>query len=207
MSVWASTFKGDDLPTVVSGLGRCGSSMMMQMLIAGGLETTGAACSPLYEDIRTLTFKNPDTANYDWLKNLDQSHVLKILDPGKYKPPKWFKCKVIWMERDPNEQAKSMAKYLGLSRPGVVVKTLGQTKKQIQAKERKSMKAMFQYEMFRVGFENTLATPFDVARAVKSFLRLPLNPIKMASVVLERDPECLDGFYETNKAFRQRRLR
>jgi len=88
---------------VVCGLGRCGSSLMMQMLHAGGLTCTGEA--PPYE--------HPNGAmnhfNARWLTQ-QTDKATKVLLPHhvKFLPANYY---FIWLERNPLEQAKSTFKF------------------------------------------------------------------------------------------------
>src|SRR5262245_14505758 len=94
--------------TFVSGFPRCGSSMVMQMLKAGGF--------PLFYDEgreaayeTTLIFKLP--GDCAWLLRC-QGRAVKLLDPHVYTPPRELSYDVIWLERDPVEQARSQVKLL-----------------------------------------------------------------------------------------------
>ena len=91
---------------LVCGFGRCGSSLMMQMLNAGGIPATGT--HPSFED------DHANAAEFDsaWLAQ-QGSRAVKVLDPHRETvklPPADYR--VIWMDRDTNEQAKSHGKFL-----------------------------------------------------------------------------------------------
>ncbi|MCH8136647.1 MAG: sulfotransferase domain-containing protein [Proteobacteria bacterium] len=87
---------------LVCGLGRCGSSLVMQMLKAGGISVDGTA--PWYE--------TRDIYDGHWIAQ-QAGRAIKILEP--HKRGITFESgdyKSIWIDRDPREQAKSYIKFL-----------------------------------------------------------------------------------------------
>lgn len=96
-------------PTIlVCGFGRCGSSLMMQMLAAGGVPTTGKW--PDYEDGHAGVIGGSIDAA--WLESV-RGHAIKVLDPHRVSIPRGD-YGAIWLDRDPMEQARSQAKFLSL---------------------------------------------------------------------------------------------
>jgi hypothetical protein len=89
---------------LVCGFGRCGSSLAMQMLDAGGYPVTVGP--PDYEDDIA---KNKQPSLRDWADK--DEHAIKILDPHLIRFPD-FSFRAVWLDRDPAEQAKSFAKFL-----------------------------------------------------------------------------------------------
>jgi hypothetical protein len=85
---------------LVSGLGRCGSSLVMQMLRAGGLRVPGEY--PFHEvDLRAL-----DWSQYDAVKMMaDQLGIT----PRAHK--------MLWMTRSPREQVASIVKVALAANP------------------------------------------------------------------------------------------
>ena len=86
--------------TVVAGFGRCGSSLVMQMLAAGGMRTPYSSF-PSYEIPHGIKV----------LMGELYGGAVKILDPHVHQPPKGHVYRFIWLDRDPVQQAKSMAKF------------------------------------------------------------------------------------------------
>lgn len=88
----------------VLGAPRCGSSMMMAMLDAGGIPPVDGTSERAYELSEWPT--NPDLV-------VPAGRALKMLDLDKFKLPRaggpW---RFILMSRAPMEQAKSMAKFV-----------------------------------------------------------------------------------------------
>lgn len=92
--------------TIVTGLGRCGSSMVMQMLDAAGISVVGAP--PFYEvDKARLSSFDPA-----WLACQD-GKVVKILALHRCKIPK-KEYRVIYLYRDHKQQAQSQKKFYKL---------------------------------------------------------------------------------------------
>ena len=101
---------------VVSGLPRSGTSMMMQMLEAGGI-------APLTDVERTADGDNPKgyyeyepakrlMTDRTWLPEADGKAVKVIAQLLPYLPPKPHQFRVIFMERDLGEVAASQARML-----------------------------------------------------------------------------------------------
>lgn len=88
---------------VVAGLGRCGSSLTMQMLAAGGVECVGSF--PSFEDERVKT-RVLAVDIEAW-----RGKSVKILDPQRLGLP--GDVRVIWLERNHHEQARSICKFAG----------------------------------------------------------------------------------------------
>src|SRR5690349_20800338 len=91
---------------IVSGLTRCGSSMMMQMLYSGGCPVSCAKGNELisgeHED-QLSTLK-------EIALGLTDGKAVKCLDPHHWPLPPDKEYIIIWMRRDFKEQSKSIAK-------------------------------------------------------------------------------------------------
>src|SRR5205807_2541464 len=96
--------------TIVSGMPRSGTSMMMQMLAAGGLEI-------LTDNIRTKDENNPKGyLEYQKVKNLandnswmreGENKVIKVIAQLLQYLPSDYQYKVVFMERDMEEIIQS----------------------------------------------------------------------------------------------------
>jgi hypothetical protein len=101
---------------VVSGLPRSGTSMMMQMLAAGGLEILSDHQRPpdtnnphgYYEFERVKKLREGDT---DWLR-LAQGRAVKIISALLEHLPDEHHYKIIFMQRDMTEILQSQQKML-----------------------------------------------------------------------------------------------
>ena len=95
--------------TIVAGMGRCGTSLVMKMLAAAGMPTPGAG-PPGYEriDIRDAIGRR----DYTWCPDL-AGGALKILGPYLYPPPppEVWPCRIIYLQRNLEDQARSWLEY------------------------------------------------------------------------------------------------
>lgn len=179
----------DDTITVVAGLGRCGSSMVMQMLVAGGMEATGAAGPPFWEDGRATWLP----INNEWLDEC-KGKVVKLLGVNRMYPPAGHSYRWVWMDRDRAEQVKSqhkIAKWLGRQRAPI---DLGRTRRDSLAKIETIGGPVLelQYESI-VSDDVCLSETMANAAAIQlaQFCELPPDSVEaMAAVVRKRSGKC-----------------
>jgi len=93
----------DNQIVIVSGLGRCGSSLTMQMLNAGGFSCLGKF--PIFEHNNFAI----ESQKPLWLSQ-QQNIAAKILLPNLFKFKK-ANYTFIWLNRNPLDNAKSTAKF------------------------------------------------------------------------------------------------
>jgi hypothetical protein len=108
--------KTTDYVTIVSGLPRSGTSMMMQMLDKGGIP-------PLVDGIRTPDIDNPKgyyefervkklpEGDYEWLDDA-KGKVVKIISALLTDLPPLYDYKIIFMKREIDEILQSQKKML-----------------------------------------------------------------------------------------------
>lgn len=185
-----------DLPIIVSGVGRCGTSMVMAMLEAGGIKVLGKP--PLYEQpldrhvARQLLKCGPRAFP------MNGEEAAKILHPFLEHLDSRRAYRFIWLVRDPMEQAKSQAKY--------VHAMMGQQSDRAALRKQAGIN-MFQMvngarelETFSEGstclkmrFERILAQPEHLAKDLAKYVGLDLfDAAVMWAVVRKREPECSD---------------
>ena len=87
---------------VVTGLPRSGTSLMMQMLAAGGLPVLRDDAGP-YRERYEYT---PAMGSGDWL-DCDKGHAVKVVEDWLRYLPGDLNCKVVAMKRDAREVAAS----------------------------------------------------------------------------------------------------
>lgn len=168
--------------TTVSGLGRCGSSMVMQMLRAGGMETTGDAVATLWEDSRAADFSGAT----GWLKECD-GKAIKILNPWRVKPPKRKDWRWIWIDREmEEEQIKSQHK---------VAKAMGRKRARgsIASWRRKSLERIAKAggPVMFMTYESILAAPHLAAVRLGDWCGIDESRFQdMSAVVWQRSPKC-----------------
>ncbi|HTS37000.1 MAG TPA: sulfotransferase domain-containing protein [Candidatus Solibacter sp.] len=174
--------------TIVSGLPRSGTSLMMQMLAAGGMPI-------LTDSERQADIDNP-RGYHEWepIKQLpadpdriDQAEgkAVKVITQLLLSLPRGRDYKVIFMERPLPEVLASQDEMLKRRGP-------------IQAVDRESLAAAFRDHMkevagwleereeipvCRVGYRKLLSDPLCWATTVRDFLGLELNVDAMASQV------------------------
>lgn len=161
----------------VCGFGRCGSTMVMAMLWAGGCPCPGEAP---WED--PFPHKaQPGTA-------------LKLLDLYKVRGlPAAAEWKFIWLDRDPMEQARSQIKFAMATMPGAIKDpedaihrfacSYGQDRPRDLAFLRRHGEVMV------LQYERILAAPLKFAKALRRFYP-ELDLRKAAAIVHERDGVC-----------------
>ncbi len=175
--------------TIVSGLPRSGTSLMMQMLEKGGMTT-------LTDQIRKADDNNPrGYYEYDKVKSLSrdsawlkeaEGKAVKIIAQLLFFLPRNFEYSILFMERNMEEIIASQSKMLqSLGRTGakldsaILIQTFQRQVNQARAVLSKS--ANIQWMPV---FYNTIFTdPVQTAQKVNAFLGNSLNVPDMASVV------------------------
>jgi hypothetical protein len=183
--------------TIVAGLGRCGSSLVMQMLAAGGHPIYGPdnARAPAFEHENATLL--PDIS--DWLADA-AGQAVKILDPHRHRLPYRYSYRVIWCDRDPDEQAKSQCKFLAYA---VCIAASRAERRAMAASNRRdklrswaTIGGLQDARMMVVVFEDLIRDPIGQAERISAFVGLPEAAKKMAAVVRPRSPKCLEGMLE-----------
>jgi len=170
---------------LVCGFGRCGSSMVMQMLAAGGMPVVGEY--PAYEELEC----NPITPAL--LPRLDGKAV-KLLNPHLDPIPAGPCYRAVWLDRDPLQQAKSTVKFLR-SVAGVPVKPCGAKRiARAAVKDRpRALECLRQAlggQPLVLRFEDILADPLGAARQLAMMCHRPMDVDTMARMVLPRSNKC-----------------
>jgi hypothetical protein len=167
-----------DQTLAVAGLGRCGLTMTMQMLGAGGLDVWGDP--PAYE---------PNHYVGAW-----SSDAVKLVDPignelsGLLPEPGALQW--LWLARDAKEQAKSMAKMIEGTGRDVEWRRLLKTIRPSTRKHRRFIERRGE-ALRRVRFGNAVSSPAGYARHLNKRVVLDkdLNTDAMAEVVEDRSPD------------------
>lgn len=182
---------------VVAGLGRCGSSLTMQMLSAAGIPSIGSY--PDFEDDRTSRF----SFNASWLSGLNDCAV-KILDAHRL-PIKTLQNHIlIWLDREPSEQARSMLKFVARMYSGIRQgrnerRALCASIEKDTVAARAKLLAANPLASIRINFENLITRPYGEAAYIAEFLHMfgyAAEAAKMGAVVRDRNPACLPEFLE-----------
>lgn len=180
---------------VIAGLGRCGSSLTMQMLQAGGIQCVGDW--PDFEDDRSgFPLDRP------WFENL-RGVAVKRLDMHR-DPTMPREAIVIWLSRNSDQQAKSMLKILRSQFSGVADNR--QARKAMSAGiEKDTAKSTITIiggtlPYIALGFEKLILEPAKTIAMMAVFLKFhggyDLDREKAVSVIRPRSPDCLPGILE-----------
>lgn len=175
--------------TIVSGMPRSGTSMMMQMLAAGGLEI-------LTDNVRQNDENNPKGyLEYQKVKNLasdnswiheGQNKVVKVIAQLLQYLPANYQYKVIFMEREMEEIIQSQQIMLGKKsevEKKIYPAALAETFKKQLEKTRSWLKAHPQFEVLYVQYTDVINNSEEVAENLTLFLDSDLDAKKMAKAV------------------------
>lgn len=175
--------------TIVSGVPRSGTSLMMQMLGAGGLE-------PLTDGRRAADVNNP-RGYFEWerAKSLPrepgciseaEGKVVKLISALLLSIPNTFAYKVIFMERPLAEVVASqsaMIQRLGTTGPALapegMERALDAHLKQVKA----SLRLRPEISVCWVEYVKLLQNPQPVCEAIQQFLGAPLDLAAMAAQI------------------------
>jgi predicted AlkP superfamily phosphohydrolase/phosphomutase/tetratricopeptide (TPR) repeat protein len=174
---------------VVSGLPRTGTSMMMQMLHAGGLDvvTDGKRESDsdnpqgYLEDERVKRLQTDNA----WLEEAN-GKVVKVVAPLVMSIPLQYDYKIIFMERDLHEVLTSQQVMLGRKKE-VENKTYPVALADAFSRQLEKTKSWLatqpQISVLTLSYSDVLANPEAIAENINSFLEADLDVNAMASAV------------------------
>ncbi|OFX23524.1 MAG: hypothetical protein A2033_16240 [Bacteroidetes bacterium GWA2_31_9] len=181
----------DETIFVVSGLPRSGTSMIMQMLANGGLET-------FTDSVRKADESNPKGYyEHEAVKRLARDNSWVHLAKGKSVKiishllpflPMNYKYKIIFVLRDIDEVVMSQQKMLvslGKSKEMVYPVGLKETYQQDLRAVHKWISETHNAEMIFVNFADTITTPLKQAQKINLFLKNRLEIRQMVTSVRE----------------------
>jgi len=175
--------------TIVSGLPRSGTSMMMQALQAGGMPV-------LTDEIRTSDIENPK-GYYEFepvKKTKDDpswvpqaiGKVVKMVYRLLYDLPKDYEYRVIFMDRNIAEimvSQRTMLERSGKKGADIDDEKLALLLKEELEKAYKWVKEQDNFSMISIGYKDMVQNPLPQCALVNEFLGNPLDTEKMASVI------------------------
>lgn len=178
---------------LVAGLGRCGTSLAMQMLHAAGLRCAGDWPS----------FEPPEmgigTVDPAWLSQW-QGGAVKALNPHWARLPAGIFAVFVWLDRDPREQARSQIKFVRLMGGSPVGGPLRRETRRVETALRhdraRALRAIGPRQpLLALRFEALLADPRRAAGAMAGFLApwFALDTDTMAEAVRPRPAACAPG--------------
>lgn len=181
-----------DLPliTIVSGLPRSGTSMMMQMLEAGGMQT--------FSDGLRIADKNNQKGYYEHerIKYLpkDQSilkkvgdQAVKIVAPLLFHLPANYRYKIIFIERELGEvllsQHKMLKRYKLKKKSEVFSFKLWQKSEDVIKRVKSTFQNLPNVEFLWIQHRDVIEDPMSVAIEVCVFLDQDMDLNRMATIV------------------------
>ncbi len=182
--------RGDET-AIVSGVGRCGTSMVMAMLGAGGMEVVGEP--PLYQDPWSAEELARDLNGF---RGSLQGHVVKLLYPRLWVLDEKAPYRCIWLVRDPMQQAASQAKLhfhaTGEETSAARLRQLTKDNIRLSVQGLCHLREDFGdgTTVYARRFEWCLNQPHALAMDLAKFLDEDLDTGKMERVVRKRLPEC-----------------
>ncbi len=185
--------KDHDFVFLVCGFGRCGSSLVMQMLDAGGYRVTGE--HPAYEDEIVLAETQTPAM---WLPYLGRA--VKRIDPHVGSFPPNVPLRAIWLDRDHKEQAKSQAKFLKWSAGLHMSRGMRQALQRSYVRERPlaldALRRGGAGALTTLSFERLVTDPAASARIIRNAVSADLDLDAMEAVVIRRSVVCYPGMLE-----------
>ncbi len=170
---------------VVSGLPRSGTSLMMQMLDHGGMET-------LTDEKREADISNPKgyyeyepvMALYkdnSWLSE-GQDKAVKVVAPLLKYLDSNYRYKIIFMNRDLNEVIQSQQKMLGKREDEFPVNLYNQYVRLLSNVDLWQKKEPG-VEMLFIDYKEVLNHPVEVTEKIEKFIGVPMDKEAMAGVI------------------------
>jgi len=173
--------------TVVTGLPRSGTSMMMQMLVAGGLPALTDGLRKADEDNLKGYFEFEGVKNLrqdkSWLPRAKGHAVKVIAQLLEYFPLE--QCRCIFMQRDLNEVLRSQRAMLQRSEK-LGGRLAEERLKDVFAKQLLRVEKMLesrQAPLLKIDFRHCIDNPASTAKVVSRFLGIQLDEQAMAAVV------------------------
>lgn len=171
--------------TIVSGLPRSGTSLMMQMLDKGGVEI-------LTDEKRKADDSNPKGyyeyepvmslhKNNDWLDKA-KNKGLKVVAPLLKNLNPEFRYKVIFMRRDLAEILRSQQIMIGKDPDTFSIKFYNAYQRQLNTIEKWKQREP-NIELIYLNYTDVLDNPKESAEKIESFLGVSLDQIAMAKCV------------------------
>jgi hypothetical protein len=178
----------NDVITIVSGLPRSGTSMMMTMLEAGGMDVA-------VDNIREADEDNPkgyyelekvkDIKNdYSWLDNV-QGKVVKMVSMLLYELPSTRDYNIIFMQRDIGEilaSQRTMLQRKG-NRSDINDEEMGKLFNRHLEEIENWLAGQKNMRVSYINYKNVIEDPRKIAQVISHFLNKALNIEKMVETV------------------------
>lgn len=169
--------------------------MLMSMLHAGGIPTT--ADPPGFEDGRVELLPRRS----EWVHDA-AGHAVKFLDPHRWRPPFGPRYLVLWLTRDPTEQARSFQKFVHHLDPDARPRALPRVRASIVHDSHAARRAWYSVRglVHELAFEHVLADPRAAAVEVSRFIGRPFDVDRAAAAIVNRPADCLAEVHDVEIA-------
>jgi len=178
----------NDVITIVSGLPRSGTSVMMGMLEAGGMDVA-------VDNIREADEDNPKgyyelekvkdiKSDYSWLDNV-QGKVVKMVSMLLYELPSTRDYNIIFMQRDIGEilaSQRTMLQRKG-NRSDINDEEMGKLFNRHLEEIENWLAGQKNMRVFYINYKNVIEDPRNIAQVINHFLNETLNIEKMVETV------------------------
>lgn len=169
----------------VAGFGRCGSTMLMTMLDAGGVPPVYGSAPGSYEigDPEVLCAVPPGQL---------EGHAVKLLDLFRHDGlPVFSPWRFIWLDRNGAEQGRSVVKFMTWA--GIPVgDELAPEFTAGFARDRPEVLGYLRSrgDVLVLEYERILVNPTKAAKQIARFVEMPFDVQAAAAVVHRRAPQC-----------------
>ena len=202
-----------DFITVVTGLPRSGTTLLMRMLEAGGIPPYYDNSKPMSWKEEGITYLNhniilretdkiKDLVKGDgsWLKEC-YGMAVKVLTPSKVVLPKGYSYKFIWCDRKIKHMVKSQQKEAyNAKRSCPSEHIMISNAKEARIAGKKLIKSYPDSDFMEVRFESMIKSPTSIVVRLGKFLGVPfgkqLMAGNMAAVVVKRPASCMPYMME-----------
>lgn len=182
-------------PIIVTGLGRCGSSLVMDMLSKAKVPMLGNASYPDYE-LSSNDFGVLDSLMVEKSRANDKNYAVKILHPPHFDKLNVKKYRVILLKRDFRQQTLSHKKMFNVMGESVNLTTY----QKLLARDFEVLERKLRYCVtLKMNFEDLILNPLDSAKQISAFLGNYERVEEMADCVLARSTDNFHGFMEFNQ--------
>lgn len=175
--------------TIVSGLPRSGTSMMMKMLEAGGLE-------PMTDNIRKADVDNPKgyyeyeivkkiAEDTSWLPDT-RGKAFKMVAPLLLHLPKGFSYQIVFMRRDMTEMLQSqnkMLERLGTGDAAIPDEKIAGLFQQQLDRIMPWLEARTDMRVLYVNYNDVMVHTTEEAQRIAAFLEQDMNATGMQGIV------------------------
>jgi len=180
---------GFDYLLVVSGLPRSGTSLMMQMLRAGGIRILHDATRPpdqfnpkgYYESSRFRGLRVREI-----IPDLYYGYAVKVVSPSLFYLPTGYEYRVIYMMRDIIATLRSQDRIHGVEIDEGYETSLAHRSvvwQELREKAWSYVEKTPGFDGMRIWYEEVIEDPRLWAECIATFLNLHLDPKKMARAV------------------------